>query len=488
MESVGTKSYRQRSSDTVGFEAPAPHIVVVCPSCKTSFAVETAAVAALETPRFHCSRCDDIFIMKDAPADMLPLGGVNVQSLTHGANAHRGTQSRGRGPLPESLIKPSDFSLGANTSTPKAFIEPNFDAPFEPPAQARSELSLLSRGVEDTHIQDTTIEEQFTFEAPVVARTPVAPTPEKTIIEEASQPSGFVVTPAVRQAPTLSSRQFVLADPPPALPDHALTHDRAKIQAPTAAKTQSPPAAKPQSAPAAKPVSVSAEAHPKAFSVSDTESYRPAPQTRRTDTQSAAPSGPRRFSARTQSLISMAAPILGSLAVLLGLSYCAQVSPQSVDALMNYIIPSTFKESVQTPPPSTLGVKNLHISFKKTRNREFVPVVTGTVLNESGRSFDDIELEAIGFNGRGEIIASSRAPLRSALANENISTLSLETIGNYQQALAAKDSSIKAREAVPFTIALLNGREIDEELGTSEFDPAQVKYFSARIFSIKRPK
>jgi hypothetical protein len=155
---------------------------------------------------------------------------------------------------------------------------------------------------------------------------------------------------------------------------------------------------------------------------------------------------------------------------------------------MNYITPSTFKESVQTPPPSTLGVKNLRISFKKTRNREFIPVVTGTVLNESGRSIDDVELEAIGFNGRGEMIASSRAPLRSALANENISNLSLETIGSYQQSLAAKDSSIKAREAVPFTIALLNGRQIDEEQGTSDFDPAQVKYFSARIFSIKRPK
>jgi hypothetical protein len=184
----------------------------------------------------------------------------------------------------------------------------------------------------------------------------------------------------------------------------------------------------------------------------------------------------------------MGIPVLGSLAVLLGLSYCAQVSPQSVDALINYVTPSAMKESVQSTPPSALGVRNLRISFKKTRNREFIPVVTGTVLNESGRSFEDVKLEVIGFNGRGEIIASSRAPLRSALANENVSDLSLERIGRYQHALAAKDSSIKAREAVPFTIALLDGRQMDEEMGTSEFDPSQVKYFSARIFSVKRPK
>jgi hypothetical protein len=155
---------------------------------------------------------------------------------------------------------------------------------------------------------------------------------------------------------------------------------------------------------------------------------------------------------------------------------------------MNYVTPSAFKESVQTLPPSSLGVKNLRISFKKTRNREFIPVVTGTVLNESGRSFEDVELEVIGFNGRGEMIASSRAPLRSDLGNENISDLSLETIVSYQKALAAKDSSIKAREAVPFTIALLNGRQIDEEIGPADFDPSHVKYFSARIFAVKRPK
>jgi predicted Zn finger-like uncharacterized protein len=300
MESVGTKSYRQRSSDTVGFEAPAPHIVVVCPSCKTSFAVETAAVAALETPRFHCSRCDDIFIMKDAPADMLPLGGVNVQSLAHGAHAHRGAQSRGRGPLPESLIKPSDFSLGANTATPKAFIEPNFDAPFEPPLEARSELSLLSRSVDEIHVEAPTIEEQFTFEARVVEQAPVAPTPEKILIDEEVQASGFVVTQTVSQTPTLSSRQFVLADPLPVLPDHAFTHNRAKTQTP----------------PAPKPASVSAEAHPKTRPVSETESYRPTPQPRKTDTQSAAPSEPRRFSARTQSLYPAAN--LGRLLQLVG--------------------------------------------------------------------------------------------------------------------------------------------------------------------------
>jgi predicted Zn finger-like uncharacterized protein len=473
MESVGTKNYRQRASDTVGFEAAAPHIVVVCPSCKTSFAVETAAVAALETPRFHCSRCDDIFIMKDAPADMLPLGGVKVQSLAHAGHLRHAAQPRTRGPVPESLIKPSDFSFATDTSAPKAFIEPNFDAHPEPPVETRSELSLLSKSLNHTRLEESTNEEEITFRIPQAVEASVAPLVSTTPVAEQPAPSQeFVVTPLATSTPTLSSRQFVLADPPLTLPDHAREPARSKVQAP----------------PLAKPAATAPETATKARRLSETESYRPAPPPRRNEPQAPAYVEPRRFSARTQSLIAMGAPILGSLAVLLGMSYCVQVSPQSVDALMNYITPSALREPAQTAPPSALGVKNLHISFKKTRNREFIPVVTGTVLNDSGRAFEGVELEVIGFNGRGEIIASSRAPLRSALTNQTVSDLSLETVANYQQTPAAQDSSIKAREAVPFTVALLNGRQLDEEMGSTEFNPAQVKYFSARIFSIKRPK
>ncbi len=481
MESVGTKSYRQRSPDTVGFEAPAPHIVVVCPSCKTSFAVETAVVAALETPRFHCSRCDDIFIMKDAPADMLPLGGVNVQSLTHGGFPLGSQHNRARGPIPESLIKPSDFSLGTGGSAPKAFIEPNFDAPIEPPAEARSELSLLSRGVDDCRNESPIREEEMAFESPLAPPSSMPPTQKAipTIFEERSTPTnGFLVTPVATPTTGPSSRQFVLADPPPTLPEHALSHNRTNTQ------TQLTPQPHRNQKATNPPSQVTGKSAP----LSETESYRPAPQARHMRTQSTHASEARRFSARTQSLISMGAPILASLALLLGLSYCAQVSPQSVDALMNYLTPSVLKNSVQAPAPSSLAVKNPRLSLKKTRNRELIPVVTGTVMNASGRPFNDVELEVIGFNGRGEIIASSRAPLRSALANENVSDLSLETIARYQRAVEAKESSIKPKEVVPFKIALINGRRVDTELGTSDFDPSLVKYFSARIFSIERPR
>lgn len=495
MESVGTKSYRQRSSDSVGFEAPAPHIVVVCPSCKTSFAVETATVAALETPRFHCSRCDDIFIMKDAPADMLPLGGVQVQSIVQQPGVvHRNVNQRNRSPLPESSIKASDFSLGSSSSTPKPFIEPNFDLTPEPPLTTRSEFSLLSQSLEDSSVEEAPVSNESAVEITSMWQEPTrvesASTPAAAPIPQPVRSNGFVVTPTEMRTEPLSSRQFVLSDPAPTLPDHAMTrpaHGMTRTQGkeqntPIEAPTKVEPTILAQPARAIAPQTIA----PQTIAPQTTERYQPAPQPRRGEPQRSSSSEPRRFSARTQSLISMSVPLLGSLAALLGISYCAQMSPQSIDSLFNYATPKIFTESVQTTPPSALGVKNLRLSFQKTRNREFLPVITGTVVNDSGRAFQSVELEVIGFNERGEIIASSRAPLRSSLGNEKIAELSLDMVARYQNTLAAKDNSIKAREAVPFTVALMNARQVDDS-SSNEFDPSKVKYFSARIFSIKRP-
>src|SRR5262245_39401788 len=35
--------------------------VVQCPACRASFAVDTEVIAQHEYPRFHCSRCDNVF-------------------------------------------------------------------------------------------------------------------------------------------------------------------------------------------------------------------------------------------------------------------------------------------------------------------------------------------------------------------------------------------------------------------------------------------
>lgn len=484
MDSVGTKSYRQHPSGTLGFDAPAPHIVVVCPSCKTSFAVETAAVAALETPRFHCSRCDDIFVMKDAPSDLLPLGGVQVQSITSPGAQTRHSAARGRAPLPESLIKTSDFSLGNTASTSQPFHEADSSPWTEQPS--RSELSLLNKRVDDPLETEYSAGQSTEWEDSFSTRQDdedelhqdieeVPPTKPREV--SAPSRSGFLVASEPRQptghAP--SSRQFVLADPPPVLGLQAeQVETKSAIQQPRPGplKNSQPPTPTPQPKPQS----------PK------TETYRPSPSAaRRGDNATVDASTPQgRFSIRTQGLISMCTPIIGTVALLLGISYCARLSPHSIDALAQVVTPSFIQEPSIALPPRALVVKDLRLSLEKTRNKEIVPIARGVIANDSTRSFDDVELEVIGFNARGEIIASSRAPLRSALNSEKVSNLPLDAVRRYQTSLAAKSSLIGGQERVPFAIALLDSRHPSKEGELVEFDPSELRYFSARIFSVKR--
>ena len=474
MESVGTKSPR------IGFEAPAPHIVVACPSCKTSFAVETAAVAALETPRFHCSRCDDVFVLKDSASDTRP-GPLQVQSLTrnNASSFSRTAPVTNRAVNQESLIKPSDFSISAPSySQPSYSQPPHSQPPHSQPSRdsapsalgvaapkaaspnnaqsvsqirptteetsngqqsttkssptPRSELSLLSQGFLDA--EDSSASETIPAQSSTPIEATIAPVLAPVTINHTEEPS---------------PRKFVLSDPTPQ-PSKPV---QAKIESPT------------------------------------TEAYRPTPprrsETVQADLASVAAQG-RRFSPRTQGLISMSLPILGVMVALLGLSYTARISPQSIDALANAALPSFAKESVSHLPPNKLSVRNISFKFKKTRSKETIGVVTGSITNETGKSIVGVEVEALGFNDRGEIVLSSRAPLRSALGNEKIADLSLETVRRFQSSLNAREASIAPKETIPFTVALVNNRgESGDETEDDSLDLSKVKYFSARIFSVR---
>lgn len=442
MESVGTKNVR------TGIETPGPHIVIACPSCKTSFAVETAAVAALEVPRFHCSRCDDIFVMRDSQH---PMGGIHVQSVSRSKNSITSHIDRGASRLtPQTLIQSSDFSFG--TSSPASHTPPIPVASEEDIPTPRASLSLLAQGDIDT-------------ELPSPARPTQIPPPLFASAQAAPVEPTFVAPEILADTSLLQDagrRKFVLAEPPVL----------------TSPQVQQPHAKPAHQAPAPKVAPLS-----KAPTLRETEQYRPQPPRR-----TAAPQmddSNARFSPRVQSLLSMSTPILCVLTLLLGFSYCARLSPHSVDSIVKFAMPSFATRSMPHVPPSALAIKDLKLNFETTSTNETIAVVKGSVLNQSGKKFEGVEIEALGFNERGQIVFSSRAPLRSALAQEKIQNLDLETVKRFQVQLAAKDASITSREAVPFAIALVDNRQKDGE-SLQPADLSHIRYFSARIFSVNR--
>jgi hypothetical protein len=149
-------------------------------------------------------------------------------------------------------------------------------------------------------------------------------------------------------------------------------------------------------------------------------------------------------------------------------------------------MPAFAKGAVSHLPPASLTIRNISFKFEKTRSKEIIGVVSGSLFNQSGKSIEGVELEALGFNERGEIVLSSRSPLKSALSQEKISDLPLDTVRRYQSEINARDATIAGKENVPFTIALINNRNKDTEDTESEpVDLSKVKYFSARVFSVR---
>lgn len=90
-------SYKAVTSSSLLEEAQKKITVVQCPACQTKFAVETASVAALELPRFHCSRCDYVFGLdrKALGLDVVepPRPRLVVDEFTHGDYTPRDSES-----------------------------------------------------------------------------------------------------------------------------------------------------------------------------------------------------------------------------------------------------------------------------------------------------------------------------------------------------------------------------------------------------------
>ena len=176
----------------------------------------------------------------------------------------------------------------------------------------------------------------------------------------------------------------------------------------------------------------------------------------------------------------MSAPVVAAMGLLLTIGYSSYLAPQTLDAGLQAVVPSLITGPTSKLPPSELSVQDISLEFVKTQSHEGIGIVRGVVHNNADSTLNNVRLEAVGFDDRGQIVVRTQAPLRSALAREKVSDLSLATVRKFQESLSASSSKITAGERVAFTIALL-----DSSFGDAmPIDLSKVRYFSARVFSV----
>jgi hypothetical protein len=185
----------------------------------------------------------------------------------------------------------------------------------------------------------------------------------------------------------------------------------------------------------------------------------------------------------------MSAPLVTTFAALIALSYSSRMSPLTIGATMRSIAPGFLSDTTPQLPPAGVNVRGVRLHFTKVATKEAVAFITGTVVNSTDTSMASVTLEGLGFNERGEVLITAQAPLRSALSREKPATLSFENIEKFQGSLSARSSEIGPHEEVPFTIALIPQRNANpttyNAAAPSEVDLSQLRYFSARVFSVR---
>jgi predicted Zn finger-like uncharacterized protein len=491
------ESFEDDRNDSSAATNTVPHIIVACPSCSTKFAVESSLVAAVEDPQFHCSRCDQVFSLDEVSTVLhRDLTGRDSPASAHDNASEDGTQER------------SPNNSETRASTEPAYVETNEQrgrhtnafstpAPYNPPSQAHgttaSALGSTNTIPAPIRASDFSVASTSHLQSPTEGLPPFT-TEQKPLQEEftptqtlnagahysspSSSPTsshtntGWVILPEEITS-QISSRGTDLNSKQLNSSLQTVESETTLVSTEPPAAANLPPAVKPNLITAPAPV---VDGSKRAAATSQiSKGVQQELQFNRAHNSSEL--------TRMQSLALAAAPLFIVLAALFIGSYSIRLSPDTLGAAVTKVT-SIFGGVSPVLPPVELTVSKVSLKGVRIASKELVPVVTGVLTNRSQFTADGVTLEALGFDGRGELLISAQAPLRSALGREKLSELSLDTLKKFQRSLGARSALIKPGEEVPFTIALIPDGSREDQPSLADINLSQLKYFSARVFAV----
>lgn len=449
-----------------------PPAIVQCPSCQTKFAVDQSVLADIEDPRFHCSRCDHLFGLAEArgaqpawkrvdssaalPAEQ-PVEAFAEESLDNRSADNRSGDSRShedREPAqsaPRPTATQQHLPLIGGT---RALEIPNYfppensrEAPHEGETDYLTPISattVLNATPEKTPSDGSELESHasgdrphYSFDASPAAQLQeahyhagtdqVSPLDNDQPFPVSSFPSEDSGTIDLRSngamARVLNASLRALAQLRSTLPSQFRLH----VQ------------------------SVARRAYPK-YESWQSESWR---------------------SDCWRGFATLALPLFGFLMLLaVGGFYLRADSRGATQAIQ-----ALFPTVPQMPPPE-LFIRNSRFRKISLDTGESVYIISGRVVNQSKEFFREVLVEGILFDSQGTPLMRTLAPVNSALARSKIRSLTPDMIQKSQRQAGFRDGKFHPSTTQDFAIALNDGQAATEL--------AQGRYFSARIYSVKR--
>ncbi len=411
-------------------------LIIQCPNCQTRFSVAKAAVAGLDSLRFHCSKCDNVFSksvselppLTSKPADedraiLTPqkVAQEIIKEVVPSNNQPSVPVTQPSTPL-QKIEKPIE------RTEPLTFSKPLSSPAFSNPAPQFGESKHIDRSV---------------TEPKAALMPPIEPPPLAAKSGEAK--SSFDAKPIPRFEEDTYQTSFKFSDQksPTAIDPDRATGKRLGLEA--APQLGSAPKGD------AKPVRSWSDD----FGIND--DWQLGDQYILTKHAG--------FSGFTM----LVAPLVGFLILLGGVGFYLGSNPQFTQEILSAAIPS-----LPMVPPDGLHIEKASFETIKLENGEEVRLVSGRITNSTLQAFEDVKIEAHAFDKSGNIIDRATVGSGNSLAETRVKSLSKEMISELQSEQGRDRSVLRPGESREFSVALLD-RTI-----------SKAAFFSARIYSVRQ--
>jgi hypothetical protein len=462
-----TTSARKQVSNGSDFTGPAKasQRIIQCPDCQTKFALSPQAVQGLDSPRFHCSRCDHIFTLRaeevgSARAAAFPLAaGASSSEFPEISPTEASVASQ----LPQDDVPwehaQEGFSIDHDATDYGAtqLAAADYSAlealPVEPGLPADSDNERFSEEAArfDASIQEIASESEPTF----------TPTVTSTVTPTVSRASSLAGTVQGLSMPQSYESKFSIRAPHESLAEHedssaGATQLRLHLGArPSISRQLSQESAGEQTAilPASALSPAMTAAVPSAL-------------------LARVPAALPRLRWRSLGLLLM--PLGIFMLLLLGAAIFSGRYPSIAEGLVDSVFVAPYQVA-----PAGVQVAQLKLKFVTLDGGESVALLSGQIMNDTSQDFRDVVLEALAFDMRGAVLATQRVHKEHSLAKSRVKALTPEMIELIQSGASASDtrstSVLKAGTREDFSIALL----------PSSVDFSQINTYSARVYSVR---
>jgi predicted Zn finger-like uncharacterized protein len=434
--------------------------IIQCPACQTKFAIKLSAIEGLSFPRYHCSRCDNVF--GDEQQIEIELGNKNTTNsdFENKTNIEKDfNEPEFNNDYEPSPFQPEEEHFGTAYQADDAFI----DQPITNTTTEENQGTITGNwtlDADDANINkanfnkiEETIKEpdQTSFNWHESSAEAPLNTEKSNIPASTTSQMELVLNPGIRRKKFHENQE--IDSPNFKNPINEINMDSNDDNKITIHRPSKISAFKDNAKALAK--KIPNFKFPQ-LSLWDNKAVNLYEKTSAVKTLS-----------KWRSLQLISLPVVIALFLLGLLGFFAGQSPQSA-----FSFAKTLSASLPDVPPSDLVLTKTKHKIVELESGERIHVISGEIKNKGNKTFKNVKVQGILFNQSNKPVETQLVEANSSLVSARIQSLSWEMIQNLMNTPSSRRLNLAADETAKFTLAL----NIPAK--------RKVAHFSARIYSV----